>query len=125
MLKATKEKVEAALVTIGAVGVGWVSDRLRLNKSVVTSNLVNSITYSTSKTQGPISGGTDGKQLSKGDEMTVKIGSSVVYAARVEFGFVGKDSLGRNYNQAAKPYMRPAITEHKAEIEKVFGRVNG
>jgi len=32
-------------------------------------------------------------------------------ARRLEYGFVGTDSLGRNYNQAPRPHMRPAVTE--------------
>lgn len=35
------------------------------------------------------------------------------YARRIEFGFVGVDRLGRHYNQAAQPYMRPAHDEMK------------
>lgn len=35
------------------------------------------------------------------------------YSARLEFGFIGADSLGRVYNQAAQPYMRPAFDENK------------
>jgi len=46
------------------------------------------------------------------------VGTDVVYAARQEFGFVGADSLGRVYNQAARPYLRPALDENRAEIEK-------
>jgi hypothetical protein len=38
-----------------------------------------------------------------------KIGSGLPYATRIEFGFVGTDSLGRHYNQAAQPYLRPAM----------------
>src|SRR5262245_5060695 len=30
------------------------------------------------------------------------------YAARIEFGFHGADSLGRHYSQAAQPYLTPA-----------------
>ena len=37
-----------------------------------------------------------------------KWGFSPAYARRIEFGFVGLDSLGRYYNQAPRPYMRPA-----------------
>jgi hypothetical protein len=36
------------------------------------------------------------------------------YAARIEFGFHGTDSLGRKYNQAAQPYLRPAWEEKRA-----------
>lgn len=35
------------------------------------------------------------------------------YARRIELGFVGVDSLGRHYNQAAEPYMRPAYDNEK------------
>lgn len=51
------------------------------------------------------------------DYAEILVGSSgVPYAWRVEFGFSGADSLGRVYNQAAKPAFRPAIDEHQAEI---------
>lgn len=39
------------------------------------------------------------------------VGPCVVYAARVEYGFVGEDSLGRLFNQAAQPYLTPAAEE--------------
>lgn len=42
-------------------------------------------------------------------------GTDVEYAARIEFGFNDTDSLGRSYHQAARPYMRPAYEEHKAD----------
>lgn len=42
------------------------------------------------------------------------------YAHRIEVGFVGRDSLGRNYHQAAQPYMRPAFdTEHDAAEQAI------
>lgn len=42
-----------------------------------------------------------------------EIGTDVAYAARVEFGFSDTDSLGRNYHQPAKPYLRPAFDENQ------------
>lgn len=36
------------------------------------------------------------------------------YARRIEFGFHRADSLGRRYNQAAQPYLRPAYDEGRA-----------
>lgn len=44
-----------------------------------------------------------------------KIGPHVPYGARIEFGFVGPDSLGRVYHQAPEPYMRPAYETKKQE----------
>lgn len=116
-------KVEDALNVIGQMGVTWASENLRRNKSVITSNLINSIAYSTStiqsspKTESP---------LENAERKSLKIGSNAVYAARVEFGFVGKDSLGRNYNQSPKPYLRSILTEKRNEILKIFqAAING
>lgn len=39
---------------------------------------------------------------------TVYAGWTVAYSLRMEHGFVGKDSLGRQYNQAGKGFMRSA-----------------
>lgn len=46
------------------------------------------------------------------DEWVVETG--VPYAAREEFGFVGTDSLGRHYHQAAHPYLTPAAEAHRS-----------
>ncbi len=45
----------------------------------------------------------------KGPKPFVRVGTSLVYAARLEFGFVGSDSKGRVINQAARPYMRDSL----------------
>lgn len=37
-------------------------------------------------------------------------------ARRLEYGFVGLDSMGRLYNQAARPHVRPAIADTKEQI---------
>lgn len=42
------------------------------------------------------------------------------YAARIEFGFVGTDSLGRNYHNAAQPFMRPAYDAKRDEAKKII-----
>ena len=42
-----------------------------------------------------------------------KEGFDPPYARRIEMGFVGQDSLGRHYHQAAQPYMRPAYDNRK------------
>jgi len=41
-------------------------------------------------------------------EASNKYGFDPAYARRLEFGFIGTDSLGRHYHQPAFPYMRPA-----------------
>lgn len=42
---------------------------------------------------------------------TAMVGTDVVYARRIEYGFSGPDSLGRVYHQPPQPYMRPAYDE--------------
>lgn len=45
-------------------------------------------------------------------DVEVYVGTNLEYARRIEYGFNGADSLGRVYNQAAQPYLRPAIDEN-------------
>lgn len=52
--------------------------------------------------------------------MDVVVGSELPYAARIEFGFAGTDSLGRVYSQAAQPYLRPAIEETRHKMQQIF-----
>jgi phage gpG-like protein len=49
---------------------------------------------------------------------SVRVGTSLVYAARLEFGFVGADSKGRVINQAARPYMRDSLNNNVKEMRK-------
>ncbi len=49
-----------------------------------------------------------------------KYGFEPPYARRIEFGFIGVDSLGRHYHQLPHAYMRPAFdTEQEAAAEAV------
>ena len=53
-------------------------------------------------------------------ELTGVVGSNVVYARRMELGFVGTDSLGRKYNQGPRPYLRPALHKNEKVILKLL-----
>lgn len=54
------------------------------------------------------------------------IGTNKPQARRLEFGFVGADSLGRVYNQPPYPHFGPALDEMQPEIEEgLDGVVNG
>lgn len=119
VVKRVDDRVEKALTVIGTAGVSHVTARIRKNKSIVSSNLINSITYSTSEDQQAVSQG-DGKTLSKAQRGGVKIGTTVVYAPRVEFGFTGTDSLGREYNQPAKSFLRSALLDNKTKLNNLF-----
>lgn len=108
-------RVEKALEVVGSQGVTLVAKKIRANDSVVSSNLVNSISYATNeKSEGK-------SEITPPEKGAVRIGTRVRYAARVNFGFVGTDSLGRTYNQPAKPFMI-ALTERKDLLNKIFAK---
>ncbi len=46
----------------------------------------------------------------------VRVGPTMVYARRIELGFKGADSLGRVYDQAPDPYVKPALEEARPRI---------
>lgn len=50
------------------------------------------------------------------------LGTKVPYAARIEFGFIGSDSLGRQYNQAGQYNVTRAIDNSAATLNKVFAQ---
>jgi hypothetical protein len=50
------------------------------------------------------------------------IGSALVYARRLELGFVGVDTAGRTINQGPRPYLRPSVIENKKLILRTIAR---
>lgn len=66
------------------------------------------------------SGGDIGGDIESRHLASVDVGTDVPYAARIEFGFAGQDSLGRTYSQSPQPYLRPAFDENQAEV---FGEI--
>lgn len=44
--------------------------------------------------------------------VTGQVGSHLEYARRLELGFIGTDSKGRNVVQAPRPYLRAALLEN-------------
>ena len=119
-LRRFNNRVEHALNVVGAHMVGKAAHYC----PVKTSNLVNSLNYATSKEQGALHGSkTNGTPLEKAiEDKTAKIGTNVKYAARVEFGFSGQDSLGRSFNQPGTPFLRAAFLSHKSDIGKIFAQ---
>ena len=53
----------------------------------------------------------------------VAVGTDVPYARRLEYGFSGADSLGRVFNQPARPYLRPAFDQQRAAAVAEVARV--
>jgi hypothetical protein len=61
------------------------------------------------------------------ERCTVVVGTDAPQARRLEYGFVGADKLGRVYNQAARPHIRPALDENRktavAEFRAAIGDI--
>jgi len=72
----------------------------------VTGNLMNSIK--------------ELRQTVEPNRVTSVVGSDMVYAPRLEYGFSGTDRLGRHYNQRPRPFLRPALDENEAQIQAAF-----
>lgn len=92
-------------VTAGALLVeNAAKENLVKNRSYITGNLLRSIH-------------TEATERSRSRAIVV-VGTDVEYARRVEYGFSGADSLGRRYNQPAKPYLRPALDTQKGAVTR-------
>lgn len=48
------------------------------------------------------------------DTVSAVVGTNKPQGRRLEFGFVGTDSIGRHYNQPPYPHWRPALLEVQA-----------
>jgi hypothetical protein len=59
-------------------------------------------------------------QVTPVEDAANKYGFEPPYARRIEFGFVGTDSLGRHYHQAPEPYMRPAFDNQQDAAEEAI-----
>jgi hypothetical protein len=57
-----------------------------------------------------------------GNRIEGRMGTDVVYARRLEYGFTGTDSLGRNVRQGPRPFLRRALLENEREIIEALTR---
>jgi len=57
--------------------------------------------------------------VQEGTAMVAYVGTDQPQARRLEKGFVGRDSLGRLYNQAPQPRWRPAFDRNLAKYERM------
>jgi hypothetical protein len=64
-------------------------------------------------------------------EATMTIGDTyylvnhAVYARRIEYGFFGRDSLGRNYSQAGRGWIRAAVERWDSFVQEAAARIGG
>ncbi len=96
----------------------------------MTGNLARSLLASKSGmpnvADGPFSGSNVGLVAAtlKADE-TVFIGYQAIYAARMNFGYVGADSLGRVYNQQGNYFIEGAVAEWPNIVKNAVTDIKG
>jgi hypothetical protein len=94
--------IQTGLLAGGEVVATAAKDNLMAHGNWVTGTLGRSIQTV------PLASGVGGT--------TVEVGTNVIYSRRIELGFTGADSLGRVYDQAPSPYLRPALDENRPRI---------
>ena len=50
----------------------------------------------------------------------VTVAPTTVYGRRIELGFHGADSLGRNYNQSGMPFLKPGLDRAIPILPRIF-----
>jgi hypothetical protein len=123
-VKAWALKSEQRMTAVFRTAAQTIANEVRIpraaggNMPVVTGNLRRSLLASTSPLQGATQGGSefadnDGQINAVIANATigevVYLGFQAAYARRLEYGFVGQDSLGRTYNQAPAAFVRSAV----------------
>lgn len=78
---------------------------------VVTRFLANSVLASTNGMPGSAGQPVPLVLLQVQLGATVYVGWTAAYAMRMEYGFMGQDSLGREYSQAGKAFLRGALQQ--------------
>lgn len=61
------------------------------------------------------------KVIRNGSQIIGVVGTNVVYGRRLELGFAGRDSLGRQYNQAPRPFIRPGFFNTRDKVKQILG----
>lgn len=58
-------------------------------------------------------------------EDAIYLGWQAIYAHRMNFGFVGEDSLGRNYNQSGRHFVERAVAMWPALVKQAASEIAG
>jgi hypothetical protein len=67
-------------------------------------------------------------RVERGDDIVrgfLGVDGDVAYALRLELGFVGIDSLGRHFNQAPRPFLRPTLLRNFFRAAQIIAREAG
>lgn len=49
------------------------------------------------------------------------IGTNIPYGRRLEYGFTGRDRLGRVFDMKPRPFLRPAVANNLIQIKQILG----
>lgn len=85
---------------------------------LVQASAITRAPYKTGNLQNTIS--SNSKMIA---DMTFRVQDGTEYGLRLELGFHGEDSLGRIYNQAARPFMFPALEQYREAFKKAFAEL--
>lgn len=116
--RTTPQAVEAALNRVAALLETYAKANAsgRPGPRVVTGNYRRSIRA-------------DRRVSRSGRRLSIRVGSDAPQAHRLEYGFYGRDVLGRSYNQPPFPHFGPAAARvegyFRAEMEQIGARVTG
>lgn len=113
-LQALEKKMEDLLFEATAEGAAVVTREAKINSQRGGDSFPNRITGNLMRSIKPI------KTVKTPLRSEFKVGSAMIYALRLEYGFSDTDKRGRKYHQPARPYLRPALDEHKNEINEAF-----
>jgi len=95
----TGRQAELALVA----GALLIQNAAKVLAPKVTTTLARSIHIGGHTFDGGAEGASD---IGGNSPQQVAVGTNLVYARRIEYGFSGTDSLGRTYNQPPRSYLR-------------------
>lgn len=116
------KETEARLTAVWRGSIDMLADEMTTTRAnggrlpILTGNLMRSLLASTSAM--PETGEADAQYVGQDigsitasltTDQTVWIGYQAIYARRQNYGFVGVDSLGRNYNQEGAHFAEGAV----------------
>lgn len=135
------KETEPRMMAVLRRAIELLADELRLKTDeggrtpVVLGNLVRSLVaelnsiVQVSGSVFPVAGDVGATVAEMGPDDVVSLGFQAIYAARVNYGFVGTDSAGRTYNQEGAHFIEAAIAAwpHMVDLaaQEIFGMRNG
>lgn len=112
MSASIQDVIEAAQLPVAQGG------RMPVDTGFLRNSLVSELNGS-KVAEGPESYTLVAAQIEPGD--TARFGWPAEYAMRIEYGFVGEDSLGRTFNQQGKFFVEGAAAQWQEIVAKNAG----